>query len=141
MGSFESLSPDYDGPGNPTVTVCSGDEVILICQHNIVSNRATRWTFTPSFPNCPRRVIDHNNPTSVSPCGPFSFNNVTGVSESPIELSSTGVALANDSINGLLIQCWDSERDEANEVGNLILCVIGKSHTLRCGYTIYTCSL
>ena len=126
-GSLEIESPrDYDGPDNPTLTVCPSDPVVLTCKHDMVSNEATRWNFLPTFPGCTRRIVNHNNPTMVASCGPFTFHNVTGVDESPTELSSTAVAVADASINGLVIQCYDSERNSASKVGNITLCVIGK---------------
>ena len=42
-----------------------------------------------------------------------------------MELSSTAVARVDESMSGILIQCWDSERINANLIGNITLCVIG----------------
>ena len=127
LGSLTSPSEThvFDDSGNPTLIACAGDQLVLTCTHDMVSNEATRWNFIPTFPGCTRRIVNHNNPTMVSPCGPFTFLNVTGVDESPTELSSTAVATADESLNNTFIGCYDSERNSANLVGNITLCIIG----------------
>lgn len=126
LSSFESPSHElYGNTGAQVLTVCAGDQIVLTCQHNVVSNQASRWTFTPPLSDCTRRVIDHNNNDDVEKCGPFTFHNVTAVDESPMELSSTVVAMVDESMSGILIQCWDSERNDANLIDNITLCVIG----------------
>ena len=126
MSSIESPSHEvHNVSGAQVLTVCAGDQIVLTCQHNVVSNQASRWAFTPPLFDCTRRVIDHSNHDDVEQCGPFTFHNVTGVDESPLELSSTAVARVDEFMNGILIQCWDSERTDANLIGNITLCVIG----------------
>ena len=126
MSSFESPSHEvHEVSGAQVLTVCAGDQIVLTCQHTLVSNQASRWTFTPPVSDCTRRVIDHNNHDDVEQCGPFTFHNVTAIDESPMKLSSTAVAMADESMNGIFIQCWDSERNDANLIGNITLCVIG----------------
>ena len=126
MSSLESSSHQFiNGSTPPTLIACAGDQLVLTCTHDMVSNEASRWNFFPTFPSCTRKIVDHNNPLSVEPCGPFTFLNVTGVDESPTELSSTAVATADESLSNTVIECYDSERKSANLVGNITLCVIG----------------
>ena len=126
LGSLTSPSHYvYIASGNPTLIACAGDQLVLTCTHDMVSNEATRWNFIPTLPYCTRRIINHNNPYFVSPCGPFTFLNVTGVDESPTELSSTAVATADESLSNTVIACYDSERNSANLVGNITLCIMG----------------
>ena len=125
LGSLTSPTHIYDVSGNPTLIACAGDQLVLTCTHDMVSNRASQWNFIPDYPGCTRRIVDHNNPLLVAPCGPFTFLNVTGVDESPTELSSTAVATADESLSNTVIECYDSERNSANLVGNITLCVIG----------------
>ena len=128
MSSLESSSHNYfTGSTPPTLIACAGDQLVLTCTHDMVSNQATRWNFIPTFPGCTRRIVNHNNPDSVTPCGPFTFLNVTRFDESLslTELSSTAVATAHESLSNTVIECYDSERNSANLVGNITLCVIG----------------
>ena len=125
LGYLTSPSRFYGSTGNPTLLACAGDQLVLTCTHNMVSNQASRWNFIPTFPSCTRRIVNHNNPTMVTPCGPFTFLNVTGVDESPTELSSTAIATADESLSNTVIECYDSERNSANSVGRITMCVIG----------------
>ena len=126
LGSLTSSSHHiYADSGNPTLIACAGDQLVLTCTHDMVSNEATRWNFIPTFPGCTRRIVNHNNPDFVSPCGPFTFLNVTDFGQSPTELSSTAVATTDESLSNTVIACYDSERNSANLVGNVTLCVIG----------------
>ena len=69
--------------------------------------------------NCPT-AVDHNNPFSTFPCGPFLFHNITELTSDAVLFNSTAVATASASISGTVVEHRDSSGRTFNQIGNII---------------------
>ena len=115
------------GAVNGVLTVYSGDKISLKCSHVNLVTGVTSWSF--GAPISCTKAIDHNPPITTSPCGPFTFEDVT-VLMLEGALNSTVVATASTSMTGAIVECRDSTGISPNLIGSLTLCVIGKSKLL-----------
>ena len=123
LGSLESIPS-----GSGTLLVCVGHQISLTCSHENGATGTTRWIF--SSPVDCSRAIDHNNPYSTDPCGPFIFKNVTELTSDAVLFNSTAVATASASMSGTVVECRDSSGRTFNQIGNITLCIIGKTYTV-----------
>ena len=126
FGSLESIPHGYDG--SRTLIACVGHQILLTCSHDNDASGITRWIFSPPV-NC-STAIDHNNPLSTFPCGPFMFQKVTELTSDALLFNSTVVATASASMSGTVVECRDSTGRTFNQIGYITLCIIGKSKLL-----------
>ena len=118
MISLSSRPPPIGG----TLTVRTGNQISLTCSHDNDNNGVTRWIF--GLPVDCSQLIDHNNPSLASPCGPFEFHNVSMLSAGAM-LSSTAVASAGASMTGSAVMCRDSAGQTFDTSNTVTLCVTG----------------
>lgn len=111
---------------NGVLTVYSGDRISLKCSHDNLVSGVTRWSFGAPLRDCSEAIIDHNPPITTSPCGQFTFEDVTEIMLGRL-LNSTAVATAASSMSGAVVECRDSTGIAPNLIGRVTLCVTGKS--------------
>ena len=133
IGLLESTPVHVDG----VLTACVGHQILLTCSHDNDATGTTQWIFGPPV-DC-SRAIDHNNPFSTDPCGPFMFQNVTELTPDAVFFNSTAIATASASMSGTVVECRDSPGREFNQIGNITLCIIGtwRPHSLK--YNLNCC--
>ena len=118
-GSFTSNPAHVGG----VLKACVGDQISLTCSHDdIKGNGQTRWLFSPPV-NC-SFLIDHFQPNTAHPCGPFILQDVSETTAG-VMLNSTVVVTANTSISCTVAECRDASGNSYNEIGRTSICVIG----------------
>ena len=124
MSSFESTPAHIGG----VLMACVSDQISLTCSHDNDDRGVTRWIFSPPV-DC-SETINHNDPISAQPCGPFTFQDVTEKTQDTILFNSTAVATANASMNGAIVECRDGSGSAFNQIGNVSLCIIDQPRNL-----------
>lgn len=125
LESFQSTPADASG----MLTACVGNRISLTCTHDNDANGVTRWVFSPPI-DC-SETIDHNPPVFTRPCGPFSFSNITTIGSSDLFSSTAFATVSSVSMSGTIVECRDSSGDVYNEIGSVLICIIGKYVAVR----------
>ena len=73
--------------------------------------------------NCAVTVF--HNSAGHQPCGPFIFQDSSQMSQ--LNIKSIGSVKANTSIDGVFVGCRDNPGNPSTLIGNITICVIGKS--------------
>lgn len=117
---LESAPPAVNG----VLTVYTGQQISLTCNHDNVITGGTRWIASPPI-NC-LTDISHNsaNPPTPAPCGPFMFQGITPLVPLPSHLNSTAVATVTANMTGTNIECRGGNSVNSFIVGNISLLVI-----------------
>ena len=118
---------------NGNIAACAGEEISLTCSHVIVASETTTWIISSPV-NCLTEIV-HNPPALVTPCEPFSFQDITSAEAGAVQLNSTAVVNASRDISGSIIECLAGFVSSPS-VGNISLCVIGKLNHKRVHATI-----
>ena len=117
--SFTSTPAHVGG----VLKACVGDQVSLTCSHDdIRGNGQTRWLFRSPV-DC-SFLIDHFQPNTAQPCGPFTLRDVSETTGGMVS-NSTVVVTANTTISGTVAECRDAPATSFNEIGRTSICVIG----------------
>lgn len=107
---------------NEVLIVYTQETISLTCSHDNSNSGVTRWMFSPPI-DC-TSLIDHTNPSTTSPCGPFVFHNIS-VAAPNMLLSSTAVATASVAMTGTMVACRNANGQHFETSGYLTLCVTG----------------
>ena len=103
----------------------AGDRISLTCTHTNIDNGRTTWRFGPPI-GCSRSFLHDRVPDVFSPCGSFTFEDITLLIHGVTHLSSTAVATVNSSITGTFVECSDMSAVAMTNIGNVTLCIVGK---------------
>ena len=120
--SLSSSPPAVNG----ILTLCDGESFSITCTHGNTATGLTFWKFDPPLEDCPSRtVFPGQDPLQahLQHCDPFTFTNIKRLQDI---FSSTVEADARPWLNNMSVQCRDSAGNDYVEVGNVILCVVGK---------------
>ena len=120
LESFHFTPADTNG----VLTACVGNRISLTCTHDNDANGVTRWVFSPPI-DC-SETIDHNPPVFTRPCGPFLFSNITTIGSSDLFISTAFATVSSVSMSGTVAECRDSSGDVYNQIGSVLICIIGK---------------
>ena len=68
--------------------------------------------------------MNHGTPRNEN-CGPFTITTVSD--DTGFQLNSTAqLAAVSDTLDGAMVECWDSASSDAESVGNIIIQVVGE---------------
>lgn len=112
--SFEPM------PASGVLTACAGDHILLTCSHNNQDSGVTRWIFSQPV-DCSETIF-HDDPSSIEPCGPFTYESVSLASN--VMLFSIVTTNVSTSMNGTVIECRDSA-GQIYDSAQLTLCITG----------------
>ena len=120
-GTLTTTPPSTDG----VLTVCLDVPLSITCSHRNTASGVTRWRIIGTTTNNCDELVGHGNPQDDT-CGPFTINMVSD--DTGFQLNSTAqLAAVSETLDGAMVECWDSASSHAESVGNIIIQVVGES--------------
>ena len=114
---------------NGTLTACSGSPIAITCSHNQTLSRSTTWNVSPPV-NCSIVITHREDDPVIPPCDSsmFTFQDVESIATSGTTVfRSTALVNATEMISGSVVECRGGNLIQSLSVGNISLCVVGKT--------------